>query len=120
MAYATAGDLAAYLQVPEVDTYTATLCLDGAAGLMQAAGAPVTIDPVPEDLRAVNVALAAQGYSNPRGLRTLQENLGSAGRSETYAGVTSDVGMSLTSSQRAVCRRYRPRITSLALTVDHG
>lgn len=117
MAYATAADLAAFLQVPSVDTYTANLCLEFAAGLMQAEGAPVLISPVPDDLRGVNVALAVQGFTNPKALRTRQEAQGSANSLEVYAGVASEVGMTMTASQRAVCRRYRPRITSIGLTV---
>jgi hypothetical protein len=118
MAYASPADLAALLQVQEVDTYTAQLCLDGAAALMQAAGAPVDIDPVPSDLRYVCASLAAQGYSNPKGLRAVQENLGSAGRTETYAGTASEIGLSLTAAQVAVCRRYRQRVNSVRLSVE--
>jgi hypothetical protein len=119
MTYATPGDLAAWLQIPEIDTYTAQLYLDAAAGLMQAAGAPVVIDPVPADLRAVNVAVAASGFSNPKGLRSFQQTLGSAGQTETYAGNVSELGMALSSSQAAVCRRYRPAVTSIQLVGDH-
>lgn len=62
-------DLPSWLQVPEVDTETATRVRRYASGwLMSATGLTTWPDPVPDDLWAYAIELAAIAYFNPSGL----------------------------------------------------
>lgn len=62
-------DLPSWLQVPEVDTETATRVRRFASGwLMQATGLTTWPTPVPDDLWAYAIELAAIAYYNPSGL----------------------------------------------------
>lgn len=62
-------DLPSYLQVPEVDTETATRVRRYASGwLMNATGlSPFPPDPVPDDIWAWGLELAAIAFRNPAG-----------------------------------------------------
>ncbi|GAA3781204.1 hypothetical protein [Micromonospora maritima] len=60
------GDLPSWLQVPEVDLETATRIRRAVSGwLRDATGLTVWPDPVPDDLWAWAVELAAMVYNNP-------------------------------------------------------
>jgi hypothetical protein len=62
-------DLPSWLQVPEVDTETATRVRRYASGwLMSATGLTSWPTPVPDDLWAYAIELAAIAYYNPSGL----------------------------------------------------
>lgn len=62
-------DLPSWLQVPSVDTETATRVRRFASGwLMQATGLTSWPTPVPDDLWAYAIELAAIAYFNPSGL----------------------------------------------------
>lgn len=62
-------DLPSWLQVPEVDTETATRVRRFASGwLMQATGLSTWPTPVPDDLWAYAIELAAIAFFNPSGL----------------------------------------------------
>jgi hypothetical protein len=62
-------DLPSWLQIPEVDTETATRVRRFASGwLMQATGLSTWPTPVPDDLWAYAIELAAIAYYNPSGL----------------------------------------------------
>lgn len=63
------GDLPSWLQIPEVDTETATRVRRFASGwLMSATGLTSWPTPVPDDLWAYAIELAAIAYYNPSGL----------------------------------------------------
>lgn len=62
-------DLPSWLQVPEVDTETATRVRRFASGwLRSATGLTTWPDPVPDDLWAYAIELAAIAFFNPSGL----------------------------------------------------
>lgn len=62
-------DLPSWLQVPEVDTETATRVRRYASGwLMSATGLSTWPTPVPDDLWAYAIELAAIAFYNPSGL----------------------------------------------------
>lgn len=62
-------DLPSWLQIPEVDTETATRVRRFASGwLMSATGLTSWPTPVPDDLWAYAIELAAIAYFNPSGL----------------------------------------------------
>jgi hypothetical protein len=66
-------DLPSYLQIPEVDTETATRLRRYAGGwLMSATGLTEWPDPVPDALWAWGIELAAIAYYNPTGLSSEQ------------------------------------------------
>lgn len=63
------GDLASWLQIPEVDNETATRVRRAASGWLSAAtGVLSWPDPVPDQLWAWALELAAIAYRNPDGL----------------------------------------------------
>ena len=65
------GDLPSWMQVPEVDEQTAIRVRRAANGwLMGATGIKAWPDPIPDDLWAWAIELAAIAHRNPTGLRS--------------------------------------------------
>lgn len=99
-------DLPSYLQIPEVDTETATRLRRLAGGwLMAATGLNSWPDPVPDALWAWGIELAAIAYYNPSGLSSeslddhnvsysaeRRKEILTAARSSYNTGGTSPIG----------------------------
>lgn len=102
MALATAAQLASYLQVAEVDTYTAELVLDFATSAIRNVARDQTLDTptAPADLTRICLQAAARGYRNPTGLRSSQRAVDDYSETDTYATETL-ASVELTEQERA-------------------
>src|SRR4051794_37048770 len=103
MAFATAEQLASYLQVAEVDTYTAELVLDMASDAIRAVARDDTLDTptAPLELTRICLQAAARGYQNPQGLRTQARQVDDYSETDTYATETLAASVELTLQERA-------------------
>lgn len=59
-------------------------------------------DPVPDEVKGVCLSLAGRFYNNPEGLRSWSVD----GLSETIAAPTSDIGLALTSEEKAALEQF--------------
>lgn len=102
MAFATAAQLASYLQVPEVDTYTAELVLDMASEAIRSVARDATLDAptAPLELTRICLQAAGRGYKNPQGLRSQQRAVDDYSETDTYATETLAASVELTPQER--------------------
>lgn len=97
------GELASYLQVPEVDNATADLLLDLVTAEIRAYVGGSTYDTLTDaDLAAfkgIALEAARRSYLNPDGVRTASSSIDDYQESKTYASETFG-GIDLTDTER--------------------
>jgi hypothetical protein len=122
-AFAVAADVAARLgqDLSVGEQQSATALLEAATSLIaEAAGKgddwALTLDPVPHVLKSLCVELACRAMSNPGGLTSLREQLGSYSYAQSFA----DVGLTLKPTEEQVVRRVVHGRTTASVRVGSG
>lgn len=100
MALFTTAELASYMQVPSVNTATATLLHELTEGLITDAYGSALPATIPARIKRVALEVAKRAYLNPNGYRS--ESL--ADYSYTRGGDVARSGVYLTSAERQAVR----------------
>lgn len=95
-------DFVSYLQVPQYDTYTATLVRDLVTAEIRREVGPAVYDALADltSFKGLALAVAKRAVLNPTGLRSQQRQVDDYSRTDTFATETL-VDVELTEAERA-------------------